>query len=119
MVEEARRRPEVTAKARYQVTTEIIASGTTLAANVETLPGAIDVDKFERKTVVGWANFDGKLRIYVAPIRDHFNPYCYYEGNISSGTTFTASFTECFAQVAVGITPSATGTCGVWLVQQA
>jgi len=106
-------------QARYQVTTQLIASGTTLASATETLSSAVDIDKFERKTVLGFTNFDGTLKIYLAPVSGRFLPYAYYSASISSGTTFSASFSENAAQVKVGITPSATGTCGVWLITQA
>jgi len=104
--------------AKYMVSQTLIESGTTLAANTEKLTNAVSVSNYEKKTISGWANFDGTVKIYVAPVSGMFHPYPYCTQSISSGETFSFSFTECAAEVKVGITPSATGTCGVWLLAQ-
>jgi hypothetical protein len=70
----------------------------------------IDVDTFRTKTIQGWAEFDGEIVIETAMLTNQFNPYPYYKTTISSGTTFTLSFTEVVSQVRIKLTNTSTTT---------
>ena len=70
----------------------------------------IDVDTFRTKTIQGWAEFDGEIAIETAMLANKFNPYPYYKTTISSGTTFTLSFTEVVSQVRIKLTNTSTTT---------
>jgi len=71
----------------------------------------ISIYYYRTKTIQGWTQFDGVLKIYTSYSPGQVHPYPYYSINISSGTTFTASFTEAFAEVVIEIdnTSSTTG----------
>ena len=70
----------------------------------------IGISIYKTKTINGWAEFDGNLKIYVAPASGNFHPYPYYSASISSGTTFSFSFTEPFEEMKVEITNTSTTT---------
>jgi len=70
----------------------------------------IDVDTFRTKTIQGWAEFDGEIVIETAMLTNQFNPYPYYKTTISSGTTFTLSFTEVVSQVRIKLTNTSATT---------
>jgi hypothetical protein len=86
------------------ISTGFVAPNQTITSN------AIVIDRFRTKTISGWSNFNGNLKIYVAPVSGIFHPYPYYSSNITSGTTFSFSFTEAFAEMKVSITNTSTTT---------
>jgi len=70
----------------------------------------VDISKFRTKTISGYSEFNGTLKIYVAPTIDTttFYPYPYYTADISANSTFSFSFTEAFALVKVEVTNTST-----------
>jgi hypothetical protein len=86
------------------ISTGFVAPNQTITSNT------IVIDRFRTKTISGWSNFNGNLKIYVAPVSGIFHPYPYYSSNITSGTTFSFSFTEAFAEMKVSITNTSTTT---------
>ena len=81
----------------------------------------VSVANYRTKTVIGKCDFDGTLHIDCSPsgTNNYFTDV--YTQSISSGSSFTASFTEAFDYVIVRIenTSSATGSAVVWVVRQA
>jgi hypothetical protein len=68
---------------------------------IKTAP--IPVYQFKTKTVHGWANFNGTLKIYTSYLPGQVHPYPYSTTTINSGTTFTVSFTDSSADVVIEI----------------
>ena len=81
-----------------------------VAPNQTITSNPIDISNFRTKTISGYSEFNGTIKIYVAPTSDAaaFYPYPYYSADISSGTTFSFSFTEAFALVKVEVTNTST-----------
>ena len=81
----------------------------------------IHIASFEKKTVMGKCDFDGRLIIDCSPLGiDNYFPNTYVV-SISSGTVFTASFTETFDYMLVRVenTSASTGSAVVWVNLQA
>jgi hypothetical protein len=85
---------------------QVLAINTTVDPNITVSSNPIDISRFKTKTISGYSTFNGNIKIYVAPTTNAttFYPYPYYTANISSGTTFSFSFTEVFALVRVEVT---------------
>ena len=82
----------------------------TVDPNATVASNPIDISRFKTKTISGYSEFNGTIKIYVATTSDAaaFYPYPYYTASISSGTTFSFSFTEAFALVKVEVTNTST-----------
>ena len=90
---------------------DIVAIATGYVGVNQTLTSsAISISNYKTKTVQGWATFGGTLTIYTAPSPGNFHPYPYYTTTITTGTTFTASFSEAFAELKVSITNTSSYT---------
>jgi hypothetical protein len=88
-----------------------------VGANSGIISTPISIANYRTKTIQGWAKFNGVLKIYTSYAPGQTHPYPYYATTISSGTTFTASFSEAFYEVKVEIdnTSSTTGLAFVGL----
>lgn len=98
-------------------------SSTKVIDNAVVSPGGIVTGStvriafYETKTVTGKSEFDGKLHIDVSPSGTTNFLQDIYVVNISSGVTFSASFTEVFDYMVVRVenTSTTTGIVNVWV----
>lgn len=94
----------------------LISSGTIIPSGSEFLTTGVSTINALYKTIQGWTNFSGSFNIYTAPITGLYNPSPYSTQTVYSGKTFSFSFSELCTNVRVGIIPTATGSCGVWIL---
>jgi hypothetical protein len=94
--------PKVTVATQNFISIDAISTGY-VGSGITVTSSPISISDYKTKTVQGWANFNGTLTIYTSYSPGLFHPYPYYSTTINSGTTFTASFSEAFAEVKVSI----------------
>jgi len=102
-------------------TSTVLLNNVTVApSGIATGTSHVEISAYETKTIVGKAEFDGTLHIDVSPsgTTNYFQDV--YTSSISSGESFSASFTEAFDYMVVRVenTSSATGNVTVWACLQ-
>jgi len=106
-------------RSHYMASVQVV-TGLVNPGSIVTGTEHVAIGSYRTKTVVGRCYFDGTLHIDCSPsgTTNYFTDV--YTASISSGTTFTASFTEAFDYMVVRIenTSSATGSANVWVVRQ-